>query len=319
MANPSTETTQKRSGSYSLYCSGYTEGMMWTLPADLTELYLRVGVYPNSLQTGTSNDGIIHFRNSDGEPMFRLHVAGTGLINAQTATTGSVSTIATSTSPLKLSLWSCLEMWLVLGNAGECEVKLNGETILDFSGDTLATETPASIRQICLGALPATLFGLAQCYYDDLAVNDTAGAVNNSWVGRGGIVALVPNAAGDSTQWAASAGSNYQCVDEIPPTDDTDYVYDDTVDQLDLYNLTDNSAVGDVQAICVWARAKSNTPGSGNLALVVKSGATTSAGPDEGLDVSYAYESRIIELNPDDSAAWEDADLDALQAGVKVR
>ena len=42
-------------------------------------------------------------------------------------------------------------------------------------------------------------------------------------------------------------------------------------------------------------------------------------GADLGVNYSYMWGSTIWELNPDDSAAWEDADIDAAEFGIKVQ
>lgn len=61
-------------------------------------------------------------------------------------------------------------------------------------------------------------------YFDDVAINDATGLWENSWCGDGHIVHLKPAGAGNNTGWTPSAGSNYDCVNEVTPNSDTDYI-----------------------------------------------------------------------------------------------
>ena len=317
----SVSTTQKRTGAYSFKCGSATQGNGWTLPANLTNLYIRFGLFWETVYDDASANTLVVFRNSDAERMFRLFgMRGAQTLRVQMWTAGAWSTVAAGTIRIPTNAWACIEMWLFLDNAGDCEVKINGVLDIDFNGDTLGDQTPASIREVFLGSDSISSYGVQTAYFDDFALNDTAGAVNNSWIGRGGIVALVPTA--DSAikdEWTASAGNKWAAVDDIPANDDTDYVYESVVDEIQLFTLSDNSAPGAVQAIDVWTRAKLAAAGAGSVAIDIYTSGGHAVSGDFALDTSYVYKNFIWETDTVGAHAWDDAHLDALEAGVKVR
>jgi hypothetical protein len=182
---PAVSTTQKRTGAYSISAAGAGNGFGWTLPANLTELYIRFGLYPQEIWNSDYSESLV-LRNSDGDQMVRLLQTFSNLYLSAQVYNGGWGTVATGTIPLTLNNWYCIEVHLKLDNSGDFEVKVNGALDIDFSGDTLGDQTPASIRQVCFGWAGSNA-GYATAYYDDIAVNDTTGSVNNTWIGRGGI------------------------------------------------------------------------------------------------------------------------------------
>jgi hypothetical protein len=159
-------------------------------------------------------------------------------------------------------------------------------------------------------------------YLDDIAINDTAGAVNNSWIGRGGIYGIVPEGVGAYTDLHAQGHANaWDCISEVPP-DDADYVYDDTVDQKSTYAMTALvPTTGTIDCINVIMRAKLDAAGTGNIARLIRSNGTDSQGADVGLDTSAKTIQEIIETDPGEvpGTAWTIAAVNALQAGAVVR
>ncbi len=276
--------------------------------SSVTEIYLRCGVWNSS----TSSYPKIYFREGMTEHI-SVHLDPNMPFTVKRGST----TIATARI-VPYSRWFLLEVRvLVHDTSGVVQVRVDGEQIIDFSGDT---------REGATGIVDNIAFGTstisATTFFDDIAINDTSGTVNNSWCGNGYEKAIKVNGAGDVTQLTPSAGSNYECVDDLPHDSDTTYVESDTVDQYDLYNL-EASGLGSnevVNAITAVAIAKLADVGSGNLAVGIKSGTTTDWGDDTVLSSDYYKAvSKIYETNPDDGGAWEAADLDALQVGVKVR
>lgn len=307
--NPSASTTQKRSGAYSLRNTG-SYYCRWPFAAT-DVFYLRLGVFPEVGETG----GVLSLLDSTGTA--QLSVSFGTLWLTLRAGSGSGASIASGSPTLRAGTWNCLEMYgKIDGVNGEAILKVNGVTSINFAGNTLTTAN----ADVAFLTVPSSSLS-ASGYYDDIALNDDAGAVNNSWVGRGGIYPGVVNADGDSTDLTPSAGSNYECVDERPPNNDTDYVSSDVVDDHDLYTIaaTGAPATGDVSAVVVWARARLSEAGAGNIATVIKPNAAETDSSDYGLDVSYEYFSTLYELNPETSAAWSVAEVDATQIGVKVR
>lgn len=195
---------------------------------------------------------------------------------------------------------------------GVGEVRVNGATVLSLTGQDTRNAAAAQITSV-------QLYGGMDSEYDDFYLCDTTGSVNNDFLGDVKIVPLYPDAAGDSTQFTPLSGSNYQNVDEAIADGDTTYVESSTVGHKDLYtfgnlSFTPESILG-VQAI---ACVRKDDAGTREVRAVTKAGSTTRNGPTFAPSTTYGIAMDIMETNPADSAAWERADVDALQAGVEI-
>jgi hypothetical protein len=219
---------------------------------------------------------------------------------------------------LVLNQWTCIEMWYLVANApnGRVVVKQDGVIIIDYTGDTQQTGL-TEIKVLRLGR--PVEYGF-EGYVDDLAVNDTAGAVNNSWIGRGGIYPVFPEGVGAYTDLHAFGHANpWDCISEVPP-DDADYVYDDTVDQKSVYAMSALvPTTGTIACINVIMRAKLDAAGTGNIARLIRSNGVDSQGADVGLDTSPKTIQENIETDPSGGGAWTIARVNALEAGAVVR
>lgn len=309
----SVSTAQARTGSYSLRVSAYSTPGSALLPGNPSEIYGRIGVYHESAGTGTDqNLAFVQFRDSAGSQQIsvcRHHV--TGFMQIYRGNT----LIATGTIFCPLSTWHCFEIHLKIDNvSGEITTKIDGVEDITFSGDTQATAN-ANVGQLLFDG---NYRQSPTLYLDDIAINDTTGTVNNSWIGRGGIYGLVPSGAGTHTDFTPSAGANYAAVDEVPPDDDTTYVESDTVGHKDTYALGDLVPVsGDIQAVQWIARAKLAEAGEGNFQRLIRHDSVDYNGGDLAVDTSYAYFTEIIEKAPDDTD-WTIAKVNALEAGMEV-
>jgi hypothetical protein len=161
------------------------------LRADLAEFYIGFGVYSSLVDQFAINlrgsDNVTHLSIDGG--------GGTGYIRALRGT----STVLGTSSPnaIATAVWNYIEVHFVIhDSAGVVQVKLNGQLVLDLSGqDTRNAGVAASVDRIVWGH--NSLSNVV--YFDDFVCNSTTGAVNNSWPGDTKIVGLWPNAAGDTT------------------------------------------------------------------------------------------------------------------------
>jgi hypothetical protein len=170
--------------------------------------------------------------------------------------------------------------------------------------------------------------GLQNSFYvDDIAINDTAGLFDNSWIGDGHVIALVPNANGDANQWTGSDGdttNNYQLIDEAPSNSDTDFIVDSTSGHKDLYGIPDMSAwVPGQQATRVWGevRARSESADGTSLQVGIKTGDGTEDFTQTTTPIAEFYmpvKSKEYVVNPHTGIEWTAVDIAALQVGVKI-
>jgi len=309
-------TVQKRTGAYSFYLSAgdYSTKFLWA--TDPTVLYFRFGIRPTGFYGGWR---VILLLENAGAGQCYLGADVTGTLSVYRV--GSGTPLATAVHPLAVNAWQCVEWYIKIGTGtdGETTLKIDGATEILETGLNTQGSGIAGARGFGLGYI--LWGGYSQAgYYDDIAVNDNAGAVNNSWIGRGGIYPVFPEGVGAYTDLHAFGHANpWDCISEVPP-DDADYVYDDTVDQKSVYAMSALvPTTGTIACINVIMRAKLDAAGTGNIARLIRSNGVDSQGADVGLDTSPKTIQENIETDPSGGGAWTIARVNALEAGATVR
>ncbi len=275
-----------------------------------SEIYMGFGAKPSFT---TESDLMID--NAAGDRQIQLRLSTGGFFSCYL---GGLALIATGSVPISLEHWHYFEVHLRVADAGGLvEVRVDGTTVLSFTGDTHAS-----------GGADASSADWSTGWrrLDDLIVFDTvadATGANNTWPGDLGLYRIVPNDVGDVTMLArggVDSGQNWSQVDETPPNDDTDYVSGTVVNDYDLYNLTD--AIGtytDIRGLNAWLRAKKAAAGAASVAQVIKSGGVEAQSADMGLSTDWGYERSVFVVDPSDGLKFTVADVSTLQAGPKVR
>jgi len=314
----STSTLQKRSGNASAYIlnSGPTAQGWFNFTFDaVDEFYLRAGVYviasnlwPQIIwRTGDTEVGYIHFTDCN-----RLIAYVTG-----------VGQVGTGTTSLFTNVWYLLEIHVKLhGTTGVIEVKIDGKSTLeiDFTGNTGSGTVNTIEFFVGYGGLGE----INSAYIDDIALNDTAGGVDDSWPGEGKIIVMMPNDDSTPLELTPSAASDHHLlVDEVPSDNDTTYVEGSVVDEEDMYKLTPSGLV-DVDINRVWteSRTRKTTAIDGKVALITKAaGGAEVSGGDKELLTTYSLKILGAEEleNPVDSNPWEVADVDLIEIGPRTR
>ena len=142
---------------------------------------------------------------------------------------------------------------------------------------------------------------------------------------------LRPNAGGDESlcYYYLSGGDsgsgafdkNWRCVDEAVADEDTTYVSSTNSNRYDLYNIPNHTTEsGIINHITVFARCRcESAPQQASLAIRIKSDGVTTEDDWVWVTTSYDDYSKQWVTNPADAGAWEWADIDALQIGVRLR
>ena len=195
-------------------------------------------------------------------------------------------------------------------SSGVFAVKIDGLSDIAFSGDTKHSSSSSTVDKIRLGY---NTYYYGYQYFDNVVLDDAG------WIGETFIQVLVPNAAGNDTDWSPSAGDNYACVDEVPASED-DYVFASAAGKRDLYNLA--SLSGTISSVlCVQAQStvkKTGTPAGDHLKLAVRTGGEVFYGDSEEIPTETTSLLHVWELNPDTEAAWQTSEVNALQAGFET-
>lgn len=214
---------------------------------------------------------------------------------------------------VQISSWHFLEFYVKIhGSAGAVTVKVDGVARLTLTGiNTLSTANLYTNR---------FRFDEGDRYWriTDLYICDATGTVNNTFLGDIKVGSAVPSAAGDSTQFTPSAGSNYQCVDEQSQDGDSTYVSSGTVGHIDLYNFPDVTFTGAVGAVSLTVWARKDDAGSRSIRLLVKSGGTVYNSADIALGNTYQPYQWFLDTDPATGVAWTQAGYNAAQFGFEV-
>jgi hypothetical protein len=233
---------------------------------------------------------------------------------------GTTLRATSSVFSMSVTEWHIFEVHVKLAAApnGVFQVKFDGALVLDWSG---ATNVQAAMNRFQLRSTQAA----QATWYDDIAFNDTAGAVDNSWCGDGGVLAaLVPiTGAAEYADLIASTGNAWDCVNEIPAN--ADYVYESTVNKKSTYLLSDLAGLPSGASIArVWVEVDAlETAADGDkIATLLRSATTDAQGADQALTLAYArYLSAEYLVDPagGEDPTWTEAKVNALQAGAVVR
>jgi hypothetical protein len=232
--------------------------------------------------------------------------------------------LGTGSTNLSASTTYYLEFKVTVHNtAGGAVFKVNGvtETITWVSGgsttqDTAATANNTANQILVHGSGTTSALDMDR---DDLYICDTSGSVNNDFLGDVRVEALLPSGAGYSTMWTATAGSNYQCVDEAAANGDTDYVYEATTDDIDSYAMGNLSATsGTIVGLQTVLWARKDDAGTRAVKPHFYIGGTPYARTAVNLQDTYVAHRAIEETSPATASAWSISEINALEFGAKV-
>lgn len=273
---------------------------------------------------GTNDDLYIEFSDKDPTyPMLKFVITDTGNLtllrrDKYSAAYDTLYAIAMSS----ISVWHYYEIaYYAYSTNGYFKLWVDGIQVINDIGDYHWGNNGGSYHED--GYLTtARLFG--NWYLDDMYLIEVDGTSPNTPLGDIHVEQLVPSANGTTNNGTASSGSNYECVDEVQQNGDTDYVTLDAVDEIELYAINNISVTdGDIHAVKIRNCCRKDSTGDRYAqALVRVNGTNYASGNDISINNSYIFEygssGQIWVLNPDDSAAWEIADINALESGIKI-
>jgi len=285
------------------------------LPAALSECYARTRVRTPTIQ---NTHKFICFRTGSTNVAW----VGQNAIAQWIAQVTTVGVVGTSVPAMLVDTWYLLEVWFKEANApnGRFVVKIDGNTLIDFTGDT----QPAAATTFDNIMWEAGSF--ATILIDDLALNDTAGLVDNSWCGDGVVVKVEPDGNGTHNSWHGSDADdvdNYQMCHEFPKDDDTTYVYHDNTAGIQQQFAMSHLSFTGYTILRIWAEARARKTAA--VAMTLKLGQLAAGGADvvsAGRALYIGSYNRVVGddslVNPVDTNPWEEADIDAIEFVAEV-
>ena len=219
-----------------------------------------------------------------------------------------------ATASIATSGWQYLEMSATISDTvGEVIVRVNGQVIINYTGDTRNGGTNTTIDTFSIVGANGTK------YYDDLYICDGTGTTNNTFLGDVRVQTLMPNSAGSSTQFTPTGGANYANVAEVTDSTAT-YNASSTVGNRDTYAMADLSAsTGPIYGVQNSIVAWKSDAGTGTIKTALKAGASVYYDSTIPLGTSSSlYLSPVREVNPATSTAWTVSDVNGAELGAEV-
>jgi len=252
-----------------------------------------------------------------GNIHLKFHINASRLIEVRD---GAGSLIATTSGhSIEASTWYYVEVKAIISNTvGQITIRVNEMQVLGTSADE-DTQNGSNVYVKCI--YTAGVHGAIQTFFDDGYICDTSGSKNNDFLGDIRVDEDVPDAAGAHTDFTPSAGSNYQNVDETPgPDSDTTYNDGSSVNDQDSYGLPALPAPAGttIHAVIDQITVRKTDAGLRKCKILTRQSGTDYLGSEIVLSDSFTTETRVMENNPADSLAWEDADISGGEIGVEV-
>ncbi len=263
--------------------------------------------------TRWTNDMLRLFTDAGATLQLSLSIKSAGVLSLYLGGNGGGTLLGTATIPS--TGWMYLEVSATINSTGGAVVvRLNGVTVISYTGNTKNGGTSTSIDTISFSG------SINNYYFDDLYMCDATGTTNNTFLGDVRVQTLMPNGAGSSTQLTPTgSASNYVNVSEIPDNTAT-YNSSSTVGQRDTYAMADlvattNTIYGIQNNIVAW---KSDA-GTAGIKPSVLTNSTLYYSPTIMLSASpYSYASPVLESNPVTGVAWTAADVNGAEFGAEV-
>ncbi len=150
-------------------------------------------------------------------------------------------------------------------------------------------------------------------YFDDIYIDDS------QFHGNCKIRTFMPDSDETHSDFVRSTGSNdFECVDEIPANDDTDYIYSTTVGHKSTFGIT-TGALGTVKAVQVTHKLRVTNVGPRRTKLLVRSNSTDyQSAESDPLSSGWQPQTELWETDPDDSNVWTQAKLEAAEFGLEI-
>lgn len=288
-------------------------------------------MFCNRAMATTSNRDMIRLTNAAGDRFWRL-IGGSNVPAAAALVVGKFDDVnppvSISYQPKRVvndGVWHHIEIALKADpTTGSLKIKMDGIEMTELtiaSGDTsdaVSGDVTTFDRILFCGANSNTS-GLNGLIIDDLIVWDDSGSdFTGELTAEHRLRKVDPTANGaGGQQWTPSAGFNFACVDEAAYNSDTDYVSDTVAGHIDYYAI---SALSwnpvNIEAVIVESYGKVDT-GTHSWRNKLKSSSTISSGVSLVADTTYRKTYDVYAADPNTSAAWTQANVEAAQFGVE--
>ena len=197
-------------------------------------------------------------------------------------------------------------MATIHASAGAFELRVNGITRLSATGQNTQATGNAWVSQVAFG----NLANFNSSHFADFIVS------TDGFCGDCVVKAILPQGAGNYSQWTPSTGSGWQCVDEAAMNNDTDYVESGTTGRRNSYDFAPVGVNGTVKAVQRVTTVRKDDAGSRAIKQFTRISGTDYDGPVVSVTDSYVMQCGVMPVNPATGAEWSIAEIDAAEFGT---
>jgi hypothetical protein len=254
-----------------------------------------------------------------GTSQLELQAIGSGATSVYFQLTRNGTLIAGPTVTYPIGTWHYLEFkGKIDPTVGVAALKVDQVTGLSFTGNTRASSNSYAatvyVNMIAYGGGSGP-----QMYIDDLYIADGSGTFNNDFIGQARVETLYPTGDGTTTQWTTSSGTtHYSLVNQQTPDNDSSYVSDQTVGDVDLYTVTP-SLTGNTVGVNLIHLSRKDDTALRQVATTMTVGGTAYEGNTATLASGYQYYKTMYDHNPNTSVNFTNFDISSGQFGIKTK
>lgn len=252
----------------------------------------------------------------DGNSVLHVDVRWNG---ANFIITRNGTTLGTGTFVPAFNVWYYLELKVTISDTvGVAELRVNGTVDITLtSQDTRNAGSAAAVDYVGFSIGNTTSQNLRWC---DVYVIDWSTSPNTTYLGDCRVRPYKANAAGSTTQWTPLSSTNVSNVDDATSSDeDTTYNYDSTAGHIDLYAMEDLPDSATIVAVQHSYRYRKDNAGSRSVRGRIRTNSTEYTGST--ISAADTYVTQVEpprEVNPQTSAGWTTAEVNALETGIEL-
>jgi hypothetical protein len=215
-----------------------------------TEMWMGIGIKKSAAGAPTihTNYPLIVFYDEGSTKQVQLNANANYGFNVYRGTT-LIDTTDNSIIPDQTWFW--LEVRAKIhATLGEVEIRINEQVV--YNGSNLNTKEGTDyIRKIRF----STMYNALETFYDDYYIDDA------QFHGNCRVRTYLPDS--DSvthTDFVRSGGAaDYECVDDNPPNDDTDYIASETLNAKSAFGITTGALAETIKCLQITNRVRATT------------------------------------------------------------
>lgn len=280
-------------------------------------------IYPDM---DAANGAVIGFYDGVNDtPQVSILFAANGVVKAYRGSVATGTFLQNSaTGSFQEDEWFHVEAKvLVASTGGTVEVRINTVPVLQITGANTQNTGNAYFDSVIVGGYLPVNFKTVHFAFDDMFVNDTTGAQNNTWAGnlRSYGAFMIANGATNNFTIGGSAPASTHWQSVLNNLlDDTKYEYSPNVGDIDLFqpNPVINGPL--VRSLQVRMGLRQDDATQRVARAQLRIGTTVYPGSvDQYTNQTYTFYKERWELSPATGVTFTGTEANGLQVGVKVQ